>query len=1060
MKVLLVDDESEFLEQTGIFLEENEEGFDLTTALSGEEALKELEKEDYDAIVSDYRMPEMDGLELLRRVRDRGIKIPFIIFTGKGREEVAIEAFNLGANRYIRKGGDLQSQYDVLRDSIKQEVKHHRTEKKLKKSEEEKSLILDSTNELIAYHDTGHHIKWANKAYQEATGLPSEELEGKICYHSWGLDEECSNCPVTRAIRNGESAEAELTPEAQENWPPDQGSWLVRASPVEDENERVIGAVEIASDITEKKEAERRIKQLNSLLKSISRVNQVIVQEDSLENVMMEACSSLSVEANFLGSAIALLDEKDGMISPFTTGRDCSLSEDWSVTPEGEGEAPDCIKETVRSKEMQVLDPERCQECPYKTSEVGYTCILVPMVREETVVGLLYVGMENPVELTSEYRELLKEVSEDLAYAREKIKSEEALRESEEKFRRLADTSPFSIFVYKERFLFVNPASEKLTGYSEDELLNMEFWELVHEDHRETVKRRGLKRVKKTGEELPTHYEFKIQRKDGDVRWVYFTGADIKYEGKRVGLGTALDITERKKAEEKVNQLNRTLRAIRDVNQLITRVKDREELLGKTCEKLNQNENYKGVWIDLVDSPKGYYRFTEEVPDHSMDNLKDLINKESMSEWERRPLEKDEVIVIEDQNELSEELSLKGDEIEYSSALVGLDYKGKKYGVLSVLASPSFKLDEVEQELLKEVANDIAFALHNIEVERSLKEREEKYRTLFEVANDAILIMDGYEFMDCNSKTEDMFGCKKEEIIGKTPWDIISPDVQPDGNNSKKKAKRKIDKTYDGVPQRFEWKHCTIDGEEFFTDIILTKFEVQKETYIMAIVRDITERREVEEQEDILHSLLRHDVRNKLQIAMGYMDLMNKEELNPDDRQYLDKTLKTMNDAYDIVEKVRYLRDIERAEVIQELNIGMVLDEVIDDVQALAHDYGVKIKNECKDFHEDVKGTTLLTELFVNLVENSIKHSDGTEVVVSTEEKDDQIICSIEDDGKGLSEEIKERIFERDFKRGENAGSGLGMYLVKEITDKFGGEIKVKDSELGGAKFEVHLRKA
>lgn len=105
MKVLFVDDEADILELAKIYLEEEGRRFDIDTAPSAEEALKKSSTDEYDAIVSDCQMPKMDGLEFLRDLRqDRESDIPFIIFTGRGREEVAIEALNLGADMYLQKG--------------------------------------------------------------------------------------------------------------------------------------------------------------------------------------------------------------------------------------------------------------------------------------------------------------------------------------------------------------------------------------------------------------------------------------------------------------------------------------------------------------------------------------------------------------------------------------------------------------------------------------------------------------------------------------------------------------------------------------------------------------------------------------------------------------------------------------------------------------------------------------------------------------------------------------------------------------------------------------------
>ncbi len=128
-----------------------------------------------------------------------------------------------------------------------------------------------------------------------------------------------------------------------------------------------------------------------------------------------------------------------------------------------------------------------------------------------------------------------------------------ALEESEEKFRSLTETAASAIFVYQgNRFAYVNPAAEELTGYSSDELLAINFWDVVHPEHRDTIRERGMARQR--GERLPARYEFKIVRKDGETRWVDFTAGVIHYQGAVAALGTAFDITDRKLLEEQLRQ--------------------------------------------------------------------------------------------------------------------------------------------------------------------------------------------------------------------------------------------------------------------------------------------------------------------------------------------------------------------------------------------------------------------------------------------------------------------------------------------------------------------------
>ena len=126
-------------------------------------------------------------------------------------------------------------------------------------------------------------------------------------------------------------------------------------------------------------------------------------------------------------------------------------------------------------------------------------------------------------------------------------RGEATLRESEKKFRMLADTAAAAIFIYRDTtFLSVNATSQKMTGYSQEELLRMNFWDVVHPDHRAMVRQRAAARLR--GDDVVSRYEFKIVTKLGEERWVDFTSGIIEFEGRRAVLGTAYDVTERKTA--------------------------------------------------------------------------------------------------------------------------------------------------------------------------------------------------------------------------------------------------------------------------------------------------------------------------------------------------------------------------------------------------------------------------------------------------------------------------------------------------------------------------------
>lgn len=121
MRVLLVDDDPLFLELSKTFLEVFH---DITsdTVNSAREALQRLENDSYDVVISDYDMPVMDGITLLKTIRDKRINVPFILFTGVGREELMHQAIENGASSFIEKIGDPRAQYSELSKRILQVV--------------------------------------------------------------------------------------------------------------------------------------------------------------------------------------------------------------------------------------------------------------------------------------------------------------------------------------------------------------------------------------------------------------------------------------------------------------------------------------------------------------------------------------------------------------------------------------------------------------------------------------------------------------------------------------------------------------------------------------------------------------------------------------------------------------------------------------------------------------------------------------------------------------------------------------------------------------------------
>jgi len=289
ISVLYVDDETSLLEVTKIYIERSGE-FSVDTTPSALTALMIMDTRMYDAIISDYQMPEMDGIEFLKKVRSSGNSIPFIIFTGKGREEVVIEALNAGADFYIQKGGDPRSQFTELAHKVRQAVQQRSADMRIRDLEQRETDILNFLPDAtFAIERTGHVIAW-NKAVEEMTGIPAAGMLGRGDYAYGEVFYGCRRPILIDLVfepdakiaehyssirREGAAISAESEISLLKGGAP--LVVLAKASPLYDKSGRVTGAIESIRDITDRKRAE------DALRESGERYRRIV--ETSLEGI-------------------------------------------------------------------------------------------------------------------------------------------------------------------------------------------------------------------------------------------------------------------------------------------------------------------------------------------------------------------------------------------------------------------------------------------------------------------------------------------------------------------------------------------------------------------------------------------------------------------------------------------------------------------------------------------------------------------------------------------------------------------------------------------------------
>jgi len=171
ISLLYVDDEPDLLDLCKLFLEREKEFF-VVTVTSAQKGIEVLNEVAIDAIISDYQMPSMDGIEFLKQVRTEYKDIPFILFTGKGREEVAIEAFDNGADFYLQKGGDPRAQFGELSHKIRQAIRRKKAEEELRMMH---STVSNAPEGILWINEDGG-ITFFNDTICEMLGYTREEF--------------------------------------------------------------------------------------------------------------------------------------------------------------------------------------------------------------------------------------------------------------------------------------------------------------------------------------------------------------------------------------------------------------------------------------------------------------------------------------------------------------------------------------------------------------------------------------------------------------------------------------------------------------------------------------------------------------------------------------------------------------------------------------------------------------------------------------------------------------------------------------------------------------------
>jgi PAS domain S-box-containing protein len=346
------------------------------------------------------------------------------------------------------------------------------------------------------------------------------------------------------------------------------------------------------------------------------------------------------------------------------------------------------------------------------------------------------------------------------------------------------------------------------------------------------------------------------------------------------------------------------------------------------------------------------------------------------------------------------------------------------------------------------------------ELESQVRDRTADLRNVMDTMADVLLKLDadGHVTMT-NDAVPSVLGYEPETVVGK-PVDYLFADADNEALSAMLTRGELVERLLSAgqvtdVEVYFETEHGDVVPMSLSASVMREDGAV---TGIVCVAKDISERKVAEEKAQFLHSLLRHDLGNKLQVTSGYLDMLADPDM-PSEDAFLEDARTGVAEAVELIEDVRTLNEVEATTDASAVELEPHVAGAVDRHADLARDEGVTVTADVPAGVE-VVGGRLLKELFGNLVENALVHADATEVHLAATVESDAVVVTQTDDGVGIPADERDAVFEKGYQIGSSSGSGLGMYLVDRIAAGYDGTVTVGAADAGGARFDVTLRRA
>jgi PAS domain S-box-containing protein len=554
ISILHVDDSEDF---SNLFRLAFRKWFDVTSLSDSRKALELISSNRFDAVVTDYDMPDMNGIELLQQIKREFPHLPVIFYTGQGNEEITREAFLSGVTDYFVKEFKGFSFKERLVNSIRHAVKSMYTEIAYLREKDKALRYFNIANVITVLLNADQKVEMINNYGLELLGYYEEEILGKNWFDT--VIPESDRERKRTGIKKIFNDDAELETIAE-------GDVLTRSgetktitwsnSIIRNEDGKVEAILKSGQDITERKKDEKRIKHLNRVLKTIRNINHIIIQEPRKETLIRKVCESFTDVKEYKGVAITTLDKNMQPEIIEQVGFN-DFFEKYENLQEQKSQKfyPPCYYEVLKQKIITFIkaDSEMCRKCDFREFSIDNDKIFIPIKRDNNLLGIIMVAFLPEILIDEEEQNLLQDVAADLSYALTNIELKKmhdeyewSLIQSEESYRTIFDSAYDAIIIRDAengKTVDVNQKLCEIFGITTDEAANMglrDFGKFVLPSMREEA----VANFRKAVEKEITNFRTMLKNRQNRIFTVDINFKDITLKGRECELINIRELSE------------------------------------------------------------------------------------------------------------------------------------------------------------------------------------------------------------------------------------------------------------------------------------------------------------------------------------------------------------------------------------------------------------------------------------------------------------------------------------------------------------------------------------